>query len=141
VRHPQLLVYEADGRLAETLRPLAQTHKWLLREPRQLSGCLRLLDRGGPGVLLLRVGRNPERELDVLEQASWLHPDVAVVLVADTEPAWLPGLARDLGAAWVLLPPHTRERLGEIVTGLMRRYQESGVRSQESENQMPASDS
>jgi hypothetical protein len=123
MRHPQVLVYESDGRLADVLRPLAEKNKWLLREPRQLSACLRLLDRGGPGVLVLRLGRDQERELALLEQVSWLHPDAATVLVADGEQAWLSGLAWDLGVSWVLLPPQTRDRLAEMVASLMGRYQ------------------
>jgi hypothetical protein len=67
MRHPQLLVYETDGRLAAGLRPLAEKNKWLLRQPRQLSACLRLFDRGGPGVLVLRAS-NAERELTILDQ-------------------------------------------------------------------------
>lgn len=123
MRHPQLLVYETDGRLAAGLRPLADRNKWLLREPRQLSACLRLFDRGGPGLLVLRAGRNVERELALLEQVSWLHPDAATVLVADAEHAALTGIAWDLGASWVHAPPQTRERLAEIVVALMSRYQ------------------
>jgi DNA-binding NarL/FixJ family response regulator len=123
MQHPQLLVYETDGRLAAALRPLAEEQKWLLREPRQLTACLRLFERGGPGVLVLRLSRDPERELTLLEQLSWLHPDAAVVLVADSEQARLGGLAWDLGVRCVLLPPHTRERLSEIVTSLMKAYQ------------------
>lgn len=123
MRHPQVLVYETDGRLAGVLRPLAERNRWLLREPRQLSACLRLFDRGGPGVLVLRLSRDQERELAMLEQMSWLHPDAATVLVADGDQAALTALAWDLGVRWVLLPPHTRERLAEIVTSLMRRYQ------------------
>ena len=123
MRHPQVLVYESDGWLADVLRPLAEKNKWLLREPRQLSACLRLLDRGGPGVLVLRLGRDQERELALLEQVSWLHPDAATVLVADGEQAWLSGLAWDLGVSWVLLPPQTRDRLAEMVASLMGRYQ------------------
>jgi hypothetical protein len=123
MRHPQLLVYESEGRLAAMLRPLAEKNKWLLREPRQLSGCLRLFARGGPGVLVLHAGRNLERELTALEQVSRSYPDAATVLVGDNDPPWLAGMAWDLGAHWVLLPPQTRERLTEIVTGLMGRYQ------------------
>ena len=123
MRHPQLLVYESDGRLAGLLRPLADKHKWLLREPRQLSACLRLFGRGGPGVLVLRAGRNVERELAALEQVSWLYPDAATVLVGEGDQAWMSGLAWDLGATYVLLPPQVRERLPDLVKGLMERYQ------------------
>lgn len=122
MRHPQVLIYETDRRLASALQPLADKHKWLLREPRQLSAVLRLLDRGGPGVFVLRLSRDLERELALLEQVSWLHPDTAAVLVADGDQAGLAALAWDLGVRWVLLPPQTRERLAEIVTGLMEQY-------------------
>jgi hypothetical protein len=88
---------------------------------------LRLLARAGSGVLLLRPSADVERELTMLEQVSWLHPDAATVLVADHEQRGLFGLAWDLGVRWILLPPHTRERLEEIVLSLMRQYQDAAA--------------
>ncbi|MHB1422365.1 MAG: hypothetical protein ACYC3I_04045 [Gemmataceae bacterium] len=123
MHYPQLLVYETDRRLAALLQRLADKNDWLLREPRQPSAVLRLMDRGGPAVLLLRLSRDLERELDMLEQVSWLYPDTATVLVADHEQRKLSGLAWDLGVRWVLPPPHTRERLEDIVFHLMPSYQ------------------
>lgn len=123
MHYPQLLIYETDRRLASLLQRLADKSNWLLREPRQPSAVLRLLDRGGPGVLVLHLSRDLERELALLEQVSWLHPDTAAILVADNEQRGLSGLAWDLGVRWVLLPPHTRERLEEIVLPLMQPYQ------------------
>jgi hypothetical protein len=120
---PLLMIYETDGRLAAALRPLAEQHKWLLREPRQLAACLRLLERGRPGVLVLRLSRDMERELEMLERIAWFYPETVTVLVADGDQARLAGLAWDLGVSWVVLPPHTRERLGEIVTSLLRPEQ------------------
>jgi DNA-binding NarL/FixJ family response regulator len=123
MHYPQLLIYETDRRLASLLQRLADNNNWLLREPRQPSAVLRLLERGGPGVLVLRLSRDLEREMALLEQVSWLHPDAAVILVADNEQRGLSGLAWDLGARWMLLPPHTRESLEEIVLCLMAQYQ------------------
>lgn len=123
MQHPQVLVYETDRRLASALQRLADKNNWLLREPRQLSAVLRLFDRGGPGVIILRLSRDAERELAMLEQLSWLHPDAATILVADGEHTNLFALAWDLGVRWILLPPHTRERLEEIVASLMQEYQ------------------
>jgi hypothetical protein len=120
MRHPQLLVYETDGRLAAQLRPLAERQRWALREPRQPGACLRLLARGGPGVLVIKAGRDLERELALLDRVRWLCPDAAVVLVGDTAHPLLAGLAWDLGAAYVLLPPLPRESLAEVVAGLLR---------------------
>src|SRR5579884_624228 len=114
--HPQLLVYEPDRRLAALLQPLADKNRWLLREPRQPSAWLRLFRRGGPGVLVLRTGRaSMEYELDTLEQLTWLYPDVATILVGDSDQTFLVGLAWDVGASYVLRPPQTRELLPEIV--------------------------
>jgi DNA-binding NtrC family response regulator len=129
VHYPQLLVYETDRRLATLLQRLADKNNWLLREPRQPSAVLRLLDRGGPGVFVLHLSRDLERELALVEQVSWLHPDAASVLVADSEHRGLSGLAWDLGARWVLLPPHTHERLEQIVVHLMQQYQPAGAAS------------
>jgi hypothetical protein len=123
MHYPQLLVYETDRRLASLLQRLADKNNWLLREPRQPSAVLRLFDRGGPGILLLRLSRDLERELSLLEQVSWLYPDAATVLIADNEQRGLCGLAWDLGTRCVLLPPHTRERLEEVVLCLMAKYQ------------------
>lgn len=123
MRHPQLLVYETDRRIAAMLQRLADKKNWLLREPRQLSAVLRLFDRGGPGMLVLRLSRDAERELAMLEQLTWLHPDAAILLIADSEQTRLFALAWDLGVRWILLPPHTRERLEEMVAGLMEPFQ------------------
>lgn len=119
MHHPQLLVYETDGRVAALLRPTAEERRWVLREPRQPASCLRLLRRGGPAVLVIKAGRDLERELSLLERAAWLFPDAAVVLVGDNDHPLLAGLAWDLGARYVLFPPQPRERLPEIVVGLM----------------------
>ena len=123
MHYPQLLVYETDRRLASMLQRLADKNDWLLREPRQPSAVLRLLERRGPGLLLLRLSSDLERELAMLEQLSWRHPDASTVLVAENEQRKLSALAWDLGVRWVLLPPHTRERLEEIVISLMAQYQ------------------
>jgi hypothetical protein len=119
MRHPQILVYEKDGLLANLLRR-AKPGEWSLREPRQLESCLRLLRGGHPSVLVLKVGTDLERELLLLERVSWLYPDTATVVVGDAENAVLAGLAWDLGAAYVHFPPLPREHLPDVVTGLLR---------------------
>ncbi len=91
----------------------------------QAETCLRLLKAGGPAVLIVKTGRDLERELALLDRATWLYPDAPAVLVADGDQPGLAGLAWDLGAAYVLLPPQPRERLAEIVAGLMGEKEES----------------
>jgi DNA-binding NarL/FixJ family response regulator len=119
MRHPQLLVYETDGRLAERLRDLAGKQRWALREVRQSEACLRLLRAGGPAVLVLKVGRDLVRELTLLERVAWLAPDTARIVVGDVDDPALAGLAWDLGASYVLFPPEDRGLLPDLVVGLM----------------------
>ena len=70
-------------------------------------------------MFVIKAGRDLERELALLERAAWLYPDAATVVVVDGEQTQWTGLAWDLGAAYVLLPSQPRERLPEIVAGLM----------------------
>jgi DNA-binding NarL/FixJ family response regulator len=124
VRLPQLLIYEGDGRLAALLRAMAEEQRWAVREPRQLASCLRLLRRGGPAVLVIRVGRNLEREMTLVERTHAFFPDTAIVVVGDLDQAPLAGLAWDLGADAVVFPPLPRDGLPEIVLGLMASRRE-----------------
>lgn len=145
MRFPQVLVYEPDGRLAKLLRDAIDERKlkWALREPRRPEACLRLLQRGGPGVLVVKVQRPQVRQREMLEeltqaykqlatqrrhlaqqmalveQVHWLFPETAVVVAGDTEDVALSDLAWDLGAQCVLFPPLSREYLVDVVAGLM----------------------
>ena len=141
MRYPQVLVYETDGRLARLLQGVSEAHGkanrspegesklrhmigggsvspfWLL-EPRQPDECLAALARGGPSVLVLKLGRDLVNELDLLEQVSWRYPDVgSVVVCAALDPA-LAGLAWDLGASYVH-SPQSIELLPGVVAGLL----------------------
>jgi hypothetical protein len=124
MHHPQVVIWEGDGRLAALLRPLAEERRWLLREPRHPGTVLRLLCRGR-AVVVLKAGRDLERELNLLERIAWLYPDAAVILVADTELGRMAALAWDLGAAYVLMPPQPRERLPELVSALIAPVEDS----------------
>jgi DNA-binding NtrC family response regulator len=119
MRLPQIVVYEKDGRLKLQLEALAEQRRWALREARQPDSCLAHLNQGGSAVVVIKAGRDLERELGLLERVVWLYPEAAVVIVGDGDrPNWA-GMAWDLGAAYVLLPPQPPERLSEIVAGLM----------------------
>jgi DNA-binding NarL/FixJ family response regulator len=120
MRFPQLLVFESDGRLAACLRGPAAERGWSLREPRRLDSALRLLERGGPNLLLIRAGRDLEREFALLDRATERFPDSAVVLIADGDHPRLIGLAWDLGATYVLTADQARERLVELAESLLR---------------------
>ena len=70
-------------------------------------------------MLVLRTGRDLERELALLERVTRLVPDTATVLVGDADNAALAALGWDLGLCYVLLPPQPREQLPELVEALM----------------------
>jgi len=141
MRYPQVLVYETDGRLARLLQSATEPHRtaernadqedrlraaigtsakpfWLL-EPRRPEECLAALQRGGPIVLVLKLGRSLVDELGLLERVSSKFPDAATVIVSSIADVALAGLAWDLGASYVLGPPQSLELLPGIVAGLL----------------------
>jgi DNA-binding NtrC family response regulator len=123
MRFPQVVIYENDGRIADLLRRESNSRRWSLREPRRPETCLRLLRRGGPNVLVLKVGTDLHQELTLLDRVSWLYPETAAIVVADADNPVLRGLAWDLGATAVLFPPQQRYYLVDIVS----RQLEPGV--------------
>jgi DNA-binding response OmpR family regulator len=127
MRVPQVVIFESDGRLAALLRPLAEQQGWMLREPRRLETCLRLLSRGGPGVFVIKLGRHLEREFALQERARRTAPNTPIILVSESDHPWLVGLGWDLGAAMVLSPPFPREALLEIVPALMINTNRQGT--------------
>src|SRR6516225_2835539 len=93
VRYPQLIIHEGDGRLTALLRPLAEERKWSMRESPDTAECLDRLRRGGPAVVVLKVGRDLERELTLLEEVRRRRPEASVVVVGEAVHAPLIGLA------------------------------------------------
>ena len=63
MRLPQIVMYEKDGRLKLQLAALAEQRRWALREARQPETCLSHLIQGGPTVVVIKAGRDWEREL------------------------------------------------------------------------------
>lgn len=119
MRHPQLLIYETDGRLARVLRPIAAEQRWSCHEPRRSETVLELVQDQGPAILVLRLGKQMEKELELLDQVTQKAPETATVVVGDVENEPVTALAWDLGAKYVLFPPQSRELLRDIVIRLM----------------------
>jgi hypothetical protein len=119
MKHPQVVVYEGDGRLAQLLRQPLRACRWALREPRQRDVCLRFLRGGGPTVFVLKLGVNLEQELPLLERAQALAHGARTVVVGDLQNEPLANLAWDLGASFVLFPPMPHDWLPDIVGRLM----------------------
>jgi hypothetical protein len=134
MRHPQVVVYEIDGRLAQSLRERVRACRWALREPRQRESCLGLLRDGNPTVFVMKVGARLEAELRTLERVHASRPDARSVVVGDLQNETLADLAWDLGASFVLFPPMPHEWLGEIVVRLM----EAAIASTKHDGGVPA---
>jgi DNA-binding NarL/FixJ family response regulator len=120
MQSPQLLIYEPHPpHLAGLLSEAAKVRGWWVRQVNHIAECLRALRKARPAVLLVRLGADPVRELTLVERVAWLCPETAVVVVGDTANPALAGLAWDLGAAFVLLPPQSRELLPDLIAGFM----------------------
>ena len=125
MKHPQVVVSESDGWLADQVRRLAADHAWLVRESRHADACLNLLADSRPAVLLLRLERELMDGLTLLGQVAERAPDCPVVLVSDVkmegaeQRAQLAALAFDLGARYVLFPPLQQPVIEDLVAGLM----------------------
>jgi chemotaxis response regulator CheB len=125
MKHPQVVVFESDGWLADQVRRLAAENAWLIRESRQPEACLKLLEDARPAVLLLRLERELLDGLTLLSQVTERAPDCPVVLVSDVkmegaeQRAQLSALAFDLGARYVLFPPLQQPVIEDLVAGLL----------------------
>lgn len=120
MQFPQVVVFESDGKLARHLAESASFNRWLMREVRQTDACLNWVRRRGPVVLVLKVGRNLQRELEMLDAVRSSMPDVPVIAVTDLDDPLLESLMYDLGATFVLLPPLRRSQLAELVERVMQ---------------------
>jgi len=122
---PQVVVYESDGSLAGQIRRLAEENSWLVRESRQPAACLELVSEVRPSLLLLKLERELQVGLTLLAQVAERAPDCPVVLVSDVkmegaeQRAQLSALAMDLGARYVLFPPHQTPVIEDLVSGLL----------------------
>ncbi len=120
MHHAQVLVFGLEGRLADALRDLAQELQFWLREVRHIKTCLNLIRKGGAGVLVLRLGKDLDRELALLHQVSDLFPTTRTIVVGPVDNPPVAALAWDLGAAYVLFPPQPVESIRDIVLGFLR---------------------
>ena len=126
MKHPQVIVLDADGWLAKQLRELAAESRWLVRPARTADAALSLARGRSPAVLLVQFepGEDKPAPLGLIADVHRLAPEVPVVAVADAKmpdaerAAWTAALL-DLGARYVLFPPLTKSVLEDVVSGLM----------------------
>ena len=119
----QILSYGAQGALLTLLQELAQARRCWLRETSQVSACLNLAHTTPPSVLVLRLGTDLPRELELLEQVHACLPGTAVIAVGEAENPALAGLVWELGATCALFPPTPMEQ----IHGLIERILDGGA--------------
>jgi DNA-binding NarL/FixJ family response regulator len=115
MRQRHLLTCGLDEKLAQRLHELVQDRGVGLRSCRQPEACLNLLRQGAVGVLLLRTGRDLEKEYGLLAQVAEQFPRVAIIVIGDLDHPQLTGLAWDLGAHCLLSPAVDPEGLRDVV--------------------------
>jgi hypothetical protein len=126
MRHPQLVILDADDWIARQLAELAGESHWLVREPKARDTTLSLVRDRRPTVLVVRVEPAEEKAdaFAFIADVHRLHPDVPVAAVSDVKlsdadrAAWAAVLF-DLGARAVLFPPLSRPVLEDVASGLM----------------------
>ena len=123
-RRPQVVVLEADGRVARHLAELAAESRWLIRPARTPAAALELARDRRPTVVFIEFKPADPAAGALVAGVHRLAPDVAVVAVSDeklSEPdraAWTAVLF-DLSARYVLFPPLTKPILEDLACGLM----------------------
>lgn len=119
MKHPRLLLFDADARTSATLAAFARERSWAFREPGRLSSLARLALTRTPTVVVLRVGRDLERELTALDRITASPTPPATVVLLDSDHPHLAALAWDLDADWVVPARQAHESLTDVVAGLM----------------------
>ena len=123
MRYPQVLIHDDEGGLVRALTPLAAARKpaWVVRQPRRLDACARLVMCGHPTVLVLKAGRDLVREMTLIDRVRSASPEAQVVVVAAAASPALTALAWHLGAAFVFTTDPAPEALAEVIDGLLQR--------------------
>ena len=126
MKHPQVIVLDADGWCAKQLRELAEEGRWLVRTVRTIESAMALVRARCPTLILVQFELAEEKasRLAMIAEVHRLSPDVPVVAIADaklpdTERATWTAAVFDLGARYVLFPPITKPILEDVVSGLM----------------------
>jgi DNA-binding NtrC family response regulator len=126
MKHPQVIVLDADGWIAKQLRELADEGRWLVRTVRTVDAATALARERCASVLLVQVELGDEKHarLALVADIHRIAPEVPVVAITDAKPSeveratWTAALF-DLGARYVLFPPVTKPVLEDVVSGLM----------------------
>jgi ActR/RegA family two-component response regulator len=126
MKHPQVIVLDADGWVAKQLRELADEGRWFVRTVRSVDAAMSLARERCASVVLVQFELADEKHarLAMIADVHRREPEVPVVALADAkvpdaERATWTAAVLDLGARYVLFPPVTKPVLEDVVSGLM----------------------
>lgn len=117
MKQAALVTVGAEGRLAELLAEWAKERSLAHRAVRHMRAALNLVRKNVAAVVVLKLGRDLERELTLLERVSALYPTTPCLIVGDADNPDLAALCWDLGARYVLFPPTPIEKLTSLLPG------------------------
>ena len=117
MKHAALLSVGVEGRLAELLSEWAGARGLVHQSIRKPRACLSLARRNRAAVVVLKLGRDLEQELTLLERLTTKCPETRCVVVGDVNNPNLAALSWDLGACYVLFPPQPAEKLPGLLQG------------------------
>jgi DNA-binding NarL/FixJ family response regulator len=132
MRHPVLVVYEAERRVGAFLEALVKNKRWVLREARTRQSLRRHLERAVSAVVVFRLRAAQTCDFDALEEISWTYPQASCIVVTDSESPALAALCWELGASMVCSVPWISAELEEGILAFMARPAARAVHCDES---------
>lgn len=104
MRNPELIAFGFDEPAAASLATWAAPRGIRVRPVQKTDACLNLLREGYARAAILRVGRDLPSELELLAAVSAGFPNVATIVIEDSNHAELRATLWDLGAHLVASP-------------------------------------
>src|SRR5690348_13746116 len=104
MRHAEIVTFGIEDRVLDRLRRWADGHGLPVRPTQHARACFNVLRKARQAIAILRIGRDLEQELLLLERISSLLPETATIVIGTAPHPALANLAWDLGAACVSMP-------------------------------------
>lgn len=117
MKHATLLSVGIEGRLADLLAEWTSARGFGHQALRRPAACLQQALQNPAAVVVLKLGRDLEQELSLLDQLRRHGPETACLVVGDVNNPDLAALCWDLGARYVLFAPEPFEKLPGLLAG------------------------
>jgi hypothetical protein len=119
MKHSALIALGCEDRLADLLGGWAGERAIAFHAVQQDKACLNLVRKNLAAAVVLRIGRDLDKELSLIERLGDWFPETPVFVSLDADQPELAALCWDLGARYVLAPPQPLEKLLGILEGFL----------------------